>query len=115
MSGSNLPTQVISKTGTTNESRTCWFIGATPELITGLYIGCDDNRSLGENVFPLRTAFPIWISFNKKMPIETAQFELNPSLREIRINEWTGQPVLPNEKRHYDFTMIFFHGQYNIL
>jgi penicillin-binding protein 1A len=98
MSGSNLPTQVISKTGTTNESRTCWFIGATPELITGLYIGCDDNRSLGENVFPLRTAFPIWISFNKKCPIEIAQFELNPSLKEIRINEWTGQPVLPDEK-----------------
>lgn len=98
MSGSSLPTQVISKTGTTNESRTCWFIGATPELITGLYIGCDDNRSLGENVFPLRTAFPIWISFNKKCTIGTSQFELNPSLKEVRIDEWTGQPVMPDQK-----------------
>lgn len=98
ISGSNLPTQVISKTGTTNESRTCWFIGATPELITGLYIGCDDNRSMGENVFPLRTAFPIWISFNRKCAINTPQFDLNPNLKEIRINEWTGQLALSHEK-----------------
>ena len=38
---------VICKTGTTNDSRTCWFAGATPELTTAVYIGCDDNRSMG--------------------------------------------------------------------
>lgn len=98
IAGATLPTQVISKTGTTNESRTCWFVGATPDLITGLYVGCDDNRSMGVNIFPLKTAFPIWLSFNKKQTYCHDHFELNPNLQEIRIDEWTGQMISPNEK-----------------
>jgi penicillin-binding protein 1A len=84
----------ICKTGTTNDSRTCWFIGSTPELTTAVYIGCDDNRSLGQDVFPLRTAFPIWLNFNCAVPSTTRlRFTYDPSLREYCMDEKTGQRV----------------------
>jgi len=84
-------TQVISKTGTTNDSRTCWFAGATPEYTTLVYIGCDDNRSMGNNVYPLRTAFPIWVGVHKNLTYAQKQFAFDPSLKELVMHEKTGQ------------------------
>lgn len=85
--------EAMSKTGTTNDSRTCWFIGSTPTLTTGVYIGCDDNRSLGRNVFPLRTAFPIWLSLYHALELPPARFTFDSSLKEYYIHEKTGLPV----------------------
>ena len=86
-----IDSQAISKTGTTNDSRTCWYLGSTPEVTTAVYIGCDDNRSLGKNVYPLRTAFPIWLKFNRAVPALTKTFSYDPSLREVLIDEHTGR------------------------
>lgn len=85
-----LLSDAIGKTGTTNDSRTCWFVGATPELTTAIYIGCDDNRSLGKNVYPLRTAFPIWLDLNKQVDVQQKSFLYDSSLRSIIIDEKTG-------------------------
>lgn len=54
---------VAGKTGTTSEFRDGWFIGYTPELITGVWVGYDDYRTLGEKETGARTALPIWLSF----------------------------------------------------
>jgi len=86
--------QAISKTGTTNDSRVCWFVGSTPTLTTGVYIGRDDNKSMGKNVYPLRTAFPVWIGLNRELKFDRTKFTFDPSLREICINSKTGQPTL---------------------
>ncbi len=83
----------ISKTGTTNDSRTCWFIGATPTLTTAIYIGCDDNRSMGKNVFPSRTVFPIWKSLYRSLPVTQNKFSYDPLLRERIIHEKTGKQL----------------------
>lgn len=88
-----LDCQAMCKTGTTNDFRTCWFVGATPTYTTAVYIGCDDNRSMGTNFFPVRNAFPIWLSFNKQIPAPTKQFIFNPTLRPILVNERTGEQV----------------------
>lgn len=85
-----LESEGISKTGTTNDSRTCWYVGATPSLTTAIYIGCDDNRSMGHNVYPYRTAFPIWLAFNRAVPSKQKAFAYDPTLKEILINERTG-------------------------
>ncbi len=85
--------QAISKTGTTNDSRTCWFAAATPTLTTAVYIGCDDNRSMGKNVYPLRTAFPVWIGLNRELMCRQKKFSFNPSLTEVCINKLTGKPT----------------------
>lgn len=87
-----LESEGISKTGTTNDSRTCWYVGSTPSLTTAVYIGCDDNRSMGHNVYPFRTAFPIWLAFNRAMPSKQKKFAYDPSLKEVFINEKTGAP-----------------------
>ena len=80
----------MSKTGTTNDSRTCWFIGSTPTITTAIYIGFDDNRPLGKNVYPIHTAFPIWLSFNRAIDQVEKTFSYDPSLQKKVIDERTG-------------------------
>lgn len=86
--------QSISKTGTTNDSRICWFVGSTPTLTTAVYIGRDDNKSMGKNIYPLRTAFPIWMGLNRELQFDRKKFSFDPSLQEICINRKTGEPTL---------------------
>ncbi len=57
---------VAGKTGTTNEFIDAWFIGYTPNLISGVWVGFDDRRSLGDGETGSRAALPIWISFMKE-------------------------------------------------
>jgi penicillin-binding protein 1A len=93
MPGKWLDAQAISKTGTTNDCRTCWFVGATPTLTTAVYIGCDGNSSMGTNIFPSRTAFPIWLNFNRELACAQREFAFDPSLREVFVHEKTGLPA----------------------
>ena len=86
--------EAISKTGTTDDSRVCWFVGSTPEITTGVYIGRDDNKPMGKNVYPLRTAFPVWIGLNREIDFTHKRFSYDPSLKEICINSKTGEPTL---------------------
>ncbi len=54
------------KTGTSNDSRDAWFIGFTDRLLTGIWVGHDDNRSLGKGENGGRTVAPIWLDFMKR-------------------------------------------------
>jgi penicillin-binding protein 1A len=54
---------LAGKTGTTNEYRSAWFIGYSPQLVTGVFIGFDDNRSLGEGETGSQAALPVFIEF----------------------------------------------------
>jgi penicillin-binding protein 1A len=62
------------KTGTTNRTRDAWFIGFTPSLITGVWVGMDDERSLGPKETGSQAAAPIFISYMqealKDQPVE---------------------------------------------
>jgi penicillin-binding protein 1A len=62
------------KTGTTNKTRDAWFIGFTPSLITGVWVGMDDERSLGPKETGSQAAAPIFISYMrealKSQPVE---------------------------------------------
>jgi len=58
---------VAAKTGTTDQFMDAWFIGYTPELITGVWVGFDDERSLGENETGARAASPVWVAFMSKI------------------------------------------------
>ena len=51
------------KTGTTNEFRSAWFVGFSPDLVVGVFVGFDDNRSLGERETGAVAAVPIFIDF----------------------------------------------------
>jgi penicillin-binding protein 1A len=54
------------KTGTTNDYRDAWFIGYTPGLVAGVWIGYDDQTSIGQKETGSRAALPIWLAFMKK-------------------------------------------------
>ena len=52
---------VVGKTGTSNEARDAWFVGYSPSIVAGVWVGFDDQRSLGKRETGTRTALPIWI------------------------------------------------------
>ena len=51
------------KTGTTNDLRDAWFVGFTPELLTVVWVGFDDNQTIG--LSGAQAALPIWTQFMK--------------------------------------------------
>jgi len=62
-----LPVASGGKTGTSNSNRDAWFIGFTDELLTGIWVGHDDNHSLGKGESGGRTAAPIWLDYMKRV------------------------------------------------
>ncbi|HNQ65041.1 MAG TPA: PBP1A family penicillin-binding protein [Smithella sp.] len=91
---------VAAKTGTTNDTRDAWFIGMTPSLITGVWIGFDQEASLGSQEVGGRAAAPIWLYFMEKAlqntPVES--FPVPEGIVFEKINPKTGEPAGPSEK-----------------
>jgi len=54
---------VGGKTGSTNEHRDAWFSGFGGNMVASVWVGRDDNRSLGYREYGGRAALPIWIDF----------------------------------------------------
>jgi len=73
---------VAGKTGTTNDFTDAWFIGYTPSLVAGVWVGFDEKVTLGDKETGGRSALPMWIELMqhvyKDKPVE--QFETNPVL-----------------------------------
>jgi 1A family penicillin-binding protein len=61
--GFKLP--AAGKTGTTNDFKDAWFIGYTPKLVTGVWVGFDEPRTILPNGFAADIAVPIWAKFMK--------------------------------------------------
>jgi penicillin-binding protein 1A len=66
----NLNRPCAGKTGTTNNSSDVWFIGYTPQIATGVWVGYDNRVSLGERVTGGTLACPIWTKFMKAILIK---------------------------------------------
>jgi penicillin-binding protein 1A len=65
---------VAGKTGTTNKCRDAWFIGYTPELIAGVWVGFDNMITLGKEETGSKAAAPIWVLFMKNVLSEISPF-----------------------------------------
>lgn len=63
---SSLGRPLGGKTGTTNDYRSAWFVGFSPDIIVGVFVGFDDNRSLGEGETGSTAAVPIFIDFMRE-------------------------------------------------
>jgi penicillin-binding protein 1B len=55
--------EVAGKTGTSNEARDGWFVGFSPNIVAGVWVGYDDNSVLG--LTGAQAAIPIWSAFMK--------------------------------------------------
>jgi penicillin-binding protein 1A len=76
------------KTGTTSEYRSAWFVGFTPHIVVGTYIGFDDNRSLGNGETGAQAALPTFIDFmqqaNKYFPPDDFKPPANAKFAMVR-------------------------------
>jgi len=63
IAASKLPFPVAGKTGTTNDFTDAWFVGFSPTMTCGVWLGFDEKRSLGAKENGAHAALPIWINF----------------------------------------------------
>ncbi len=84
---------LAGKTGTTNDSNDTWFIGFSPDLVCGVYIGFDQPRSLGKRETGASVAAPAFKEFMgealKDQP--ALPFRIPPGIDIVRVNPTTGQ------------------------
>ncbi len=83
---------IAGKTGTTDEFINAWFIGGTPNLVTGVYVGFDDRRSLGETESGAHAALPIWINFMREAlkPLPVVPFVIPEGVTFVKVDPSTG-------------------------
>jgi len=95
---------IAGKTGTTNDWRDAWFVGFTPDLAAGVYIGYDDPDSLGDDETGGHIAAPVFRDFMlaalKDAP--ATAFRTPPGMRLYRVSAATGLPVGGNEPAIYE-------------
>jgi penicillin-binding protein 1A len=63
IAAAKLPFPVAGKTGTTNDFTDAWFVGFSPIMSCGVWVGFDEKKSLGAKETGARAALPIWINF----------------------------------------------------
>ncbi len=63
VAAAKLPFPVAGKTGTTNDFTDAWFVGFSPSMTCGVWVGFDEKRSLGARETGARAALPIWMNF----------------------------------------------------
>lgn len=94
-----LPAPVGGKTGTTNDFTDAWFIGFTPTLTVGVWVGFDQKKSLGEEMTGAEAASPIFVKFMEnylnKYP-ETNKFRVPSGVYMINIDKYTGKLLTPD-------------------
>jgi penicillin-binding protein 1B len=83
------------KTGTTNDLRDAWFAGFTPELLTVVWVGFDDNQPVG--LSGARAALPIWTQFMKTALAGRASvpFDVPEGISFVNIDADTGKLATP--------------------
>ena len=84
---------IAGKTGTSNEGKDTWFIGFTPKILVGTYIGYDTPKTLGKRATGATVALPVFIEFMKNgyKDVPSVDFEVPDSVELISIDHHTGQ------------------------
>jgi penicillin-binding protein 1A len=88
---------IAGKTGTTNDEKDAWFIGFTPDLAVGVYMGYDKPRHLGRNATGGHLSAPIAKDFFKAALADkpAMPFRVPPGIKLIRVDPKTGQRAGP--------------------
>ncbi|MBV8798334.1 MAG: penicillin-binding protein 1A [Alphaproteobacteria bacterium] len=86
---------LAGKTGTSNDSKDTWFVGFSPDLVCGVFVGFDDPRTLGRMEQGATTAAPVFRDFMKEAlagepPIP---FRVPPGIILVSVDRLTGEPA----------------------
>ena len=93
-----LKVPLAGKTGTTDDCTDAWFIGYTPSLVVGVWVGFDEKKSLGKKETGAEAALPIWMDFMesalKDKPVE--EFQATSNILTIAIDRHSGLRATPD-------------------
>ena len=89
---------LAGKTGTTNDSKDTWFVGFSPDLVAGIYVGYDQPQTLGRKETGASVALPGFIKFMEKALKDkpSVPFTVPHGINFIAVDAKTGLPPLPN-------------------
>jgi penicillin-binding protein 1A len=92
---------IAGKTGTTSDFKDAWFIGFTPDVVVGVYVGYDKPKSLGRGETGGAVAAPIVRDFMKVALAgkPAVPFRVPPGLKLVRVNLKTGARAQPGDQK----------------
>ena len=97
----NIGFPVAGKTGTTNDSKDAWFLGFTPNLVFGAYVGFDQPKPLGRKETGSSVAIPIIKQFLEEAfesgRIEPTPFRVPSGVSLMQVNAKTGRRAYPSD------------------
>jgi penicillin-binding protein 1A len=98
------------KTGTTNDYQDAWFMGFTPTIVTGSWVGYDTSKPIGKGETGARAALPIWLDFMKEAVKNQPEqeFQVPPGVVFASIHPQTGKLAPPNAS--YAIKEAFIEG-----
>ena len=88
----DLKIPIGGKTGTTNNNMDAWFVGFTPDLVIGVYVGFDEPKTLGKSETGAKAALPIFQDIVQNLPKKeiSSFFKVPPSINLANINIASG-------------------------
>jgi penicillin-binding protein 1A len=99
---------VAGKTGTTNNYKDALFVGFSPAIAAGVWVGLDPGGTLGERETGAKAALPIWIQFMKNAPATESSpyFDLPDNVVKVHMNPQTGMLATDGSKNAVDALFI---------
>ena len=94
---------LAGKTGTTNEAKDAWFVGYSPDLVVGVFVGFDTPRPMGKTSTGGRLAAPIFGEFMKEALADkpAIPFRTPPGIKLVRVDLKTGLRASPDDPAAY--------------
>ena len=97
-SARDLSPNIAGKTGTTNDFIDAWFVGFTSNVVTAVWSGFDDNKTLGHGETGAKAALPVWKEYMRAniKKFGDQPFEMPAGITQVWINKETGRKAAPN-------------------
>ncbi len=90
---------IAGKTGTTNDEKDAWFVGFSPDLVVGVFVGFDQPRPMGRGMTGGHVAAPIFVEFMKAALADQPpkEFQAPPGINFIPVDRRTGLRAQPGD------------------
>ena len=94
---------IAGKTGTTNDSFDAWFVGFTPDIVVGTYMGFDNPKNMGKDSTGASRSLPVFVEFmqHAMKDVPPKPFKIPNGVRFQKIDTRTGQPADDDTDEEY--------------
>ncbi|MDC0336129.1 PBP1A family penicillin-binding protein [Pseudodesulfovibrio sp.] len=94
---------LAGKTGTSNNEQDAWYMGYSPYLMTGVYVGFDELKPMGKWETGSRAASPIWVSYRKAVEEDYPyqDFTQPPGIVMLRVDGTSGKLASPSSEKEF--------------